>query len=74
MENFKYTSELQGQLITYAKGLGCSADEAADLIQDVMLKSIEKELLEYSNTGNLPYLKTMVKNRFIDQRRQKLTL
>lgn len=61
-------------MINYARGLSCSADEAADLVQDVMLKAIEKEFLESSNTCKLPYLKTVVKNRFIDQLRQKMTL
>lgn len=74
MADSNYISTLRKQLVTYARGLGCSADEATDVVQDVMLKAIEKELVEYRNTGNLPYLKTMVKNRFIDLRRQKLTV
>jgi len=55
--------QLHRQLLHHARSLGCSREDAADIVQDVLLKVCEKELLEITE---LAYLKTMVKNQMIN--------
>ena len=65
---------LRSVLLDYAISLGCSKGEAADIVHDCILKAFEKRILETSESTRLPYLRKMVKNRFIDEQRSRLTL
>jgi len=55
--------QLNSQLLRYACSLGCSREDAEDIVQEVQLKAWEKELFGTVGPG---YLKTMVKNQMIN--------
>lgn len=65
---------LRHQLMTYAFSLGCQKENASDIVHDVLLKAFQKGFLETEEKIQLPYMKKMVKNHFIDQKRSRLTL
>lgn len=58
-------------LVRYAMYLGYCLEEAEDITHQVLLKALEKGMLEEPENVNLPYLKKMVKNRFLDERKFK---
>jgi hypothetical protein len=65
---------IRQELIEYLVRLGAPYDEAKDITQYVLLKAYEKQFEQIGSKPFMPYLKRMAKNRFIDNRRSRLTL
>ena len=56
---------IRKNLVNHALAIGCKPNEAEDVVDEVMLKVLSGKV----NSITLPYLKTMVRNQWIDWKR-----
>ena len=74
MSKNQLLKNLRHQLMRYALTLGMQKEDASDIVQNILLKALQKGFLETEEQIHLPYFKKMIKNNFIDQKRTRLTL
>ncbi|HYC77340.1 MAG TPA: sigma-70 family RNA polymerase sigma factor [Planctomycetota bacterium] len=58
-----------GRVVRYLRFLGCRAEEAEDLVQDVFLGILERPFEDRGDAATARYLRLAAKHRFISWRR-----